>query len=88
MSEGQSRDVTTRRRGVRQEIESVSKRRPWTSMTSGLADPGGATVFQRCFMTPQPKLPAITKALEMPRALCRTRTDDPFLTMEVLYQLS
>jgi hypothetical protein len=22
------------------------------------------------------------------RALCRTRTDDPFLTMEVLYQLS
>ena len=21
-------------------------------------------------------------------ALCRTRTDDPFLTMEVLYQLS
>jgi hypothetical protein len=23
-----------------------------------------------------------------PRALCRTRTDDPFLTMEVLYQLS
>ena len=23
-----------------------------------------------------------------PRALCRTRTGDPFLTMEVLYQLS
>jgi hypothetical protein len=23
-----------------------------------------------------------------PKALCRTRTDDPFLTMEVLYQLS
>ena len=23
-----------------------------------------------------------------PEALCRTRTDDPFLTMEVLYQLS
>ena len=22
------------------------------------------------------------------QALCRTRTDDPFLTMEVLYQLS
>jgi hypothetical protein len=22
------------------------------------------------------------------KALCRTRTDDPFLTMEVLYQLS
>jgi hypothetical protein len=25
---------------------------------------------------------------EGPKALCRTRTDDPFLTMEVLYQLS
>jgi hypothetical protein len=31
---------------------------------------------------------AITNALEIPEALCRTRTDDPFLTMEVLYQLS
>ena len=29
-----------------------------------------------------------TKPLEIRRALCRTRTDDPFLTMEVLYQLS
>jgi hypothetical protein len=29
-----------------------------------------------------------TKALGTPEALCRTRTDDPFLTMEVLYQLS
>jgi hypothetical protein len=28
------------------------------------------------------------KALVMRQALCRTRTDDPFLTMEVLYQLS
>jgi hypothetical protein len=29
------------------------------------------------------------KPLETRRkALCRTRTDDPFLTMEVLYQLS
>ena len=26
--------------------------------------------------------------LEIVEALCRTRTDDPFLTMEVLYQLS
>ena len=25
---------------------------------------------------------------ELQQALCRTRTDDPFLTMEVLYQLS
>ena len=25
---------------------------------------------------------------QSPEALCRTRTDDPFLTMEVLYQLS
>ena len=32
---------------------------------------------------------ATTKPLEIPmKALCRTRTDDPFLTMEVLYQLS
>ena len=28
------------------------------------------------------------RALSEKRALCRTRTDDPFLTMEVLYQLS
>jgi hypothetical protein len=28
------------------------------------------------------------KSLEILRALCRTRTGDPFLTMEVLYQLS
>jgi hypothetical protein len=27
-------------------------------------------------------------ARRSPQALCRTRTDDPFLTMEVLYQLS
>jgi hypothetical protein len=26
--------------------------------------------------------------LQTEEALCRTRTDDPFLTMEVLYQLS
>ena len=36
--------------------------------------------------------PPITAAPKNPRiagkALCRTRTDDPFLTMEVLYQLS
>jgi hypothetical protein len=35
---------------------------------------------------------AITSVPTNPRiagkALCRTRTDDPFLTMEVLYQLS
>jgi hypothetical protein len=45
-------------------------------------------VFHRCFMAPPPKPLAMTKALEMREALCRTRTDDPFLTMEVLYQLS
>ncbi|MEN3284953.1 MAG: hypothetical protein V7607_6093 [Solirubrobacteraceae bacterium] len=28
------------------------------------------------------------KPLQTAEALCRTRTDDPFLTMEVLYQLS
>ena len=39
-------------------------------------------------------LPAIIEALtpaiflHLSEALCRTRTDDPFLTMEVLYQLS
>jgi hypothetical protein len=48
----------------------------------------GASVFHRGFMTPRPTPLAITKALEIPEALCRTRTDDPFLTMEVLYQLS
>ena len=35
--------------------------------------------------------PSTTKALHagpFRRALCRTRTGDPFLTMEVLYQLS
>ena len=33
--------------------------------------------------------PPDAKSLETSRkALCRTRTDDPFLTMEVLYQLS
>jgi hypothetical protein len=30
--------------------------------------------------------PALSR--EQKQALCRTRTDDPFLTMEVLYQLS
>jgi len=39
-------------------------------------------------MAPPPKPLAMTKALETRKALCRTRTDDPFLTMEVLYQLS
>jgi hypothetical protein len=28
------------------------------------------------------------KVLQSGRALCRTRTDDPLLTMEVLYRLS
>jgi hypothetical protein len=45
-------------------------------------------VFQRCFTAPRRKPLALTTALEIPEALCRTRTDDPFLTMEVLYQLS
>jgi hypothetical protein len=35
----------------------------------------------------RPNLPP-TKSLQIRGALCRTRTDDPFLTMEVLYQLS
>jgi hypothetical protein len=56
--------------------------------SSGLAVLAGASVFHRCFMAPPPNPLAITKALEMREALCRTRTDDPFLTMEVLYQLS
>jgi hypothetical protein len=32
--------------------------------------------------------PITRRAALLTRALCRTRTDDPFLTMEVLYQLS
>jgi hypothetical protein len=32
------------------------------------------------------KKPAVSSGFV--RALCRTRTGDPFLTMEVLYQLS
>ncbi len=30
----------------------------------------------------------VRKSLQIRRALYRTRTDDPFLTMEVLYHLS
>jgi hypothetical protein len=55
---------------------------------SGVAVSGDASVFQRCFTAPRTKRLALMKALEIPEALCRTRTDDPFLTMEVLYQLS
>ncbi len=36
-------------------------------------------------LTPAPGTQTPWKSIE---ALCRTRTDDPFLTMEVLYQLS
>ena len=39
--------------------------------------------------TPSQLLKQETRALaRVPKALCRTRTDDPFLTMEVLYRLS
>jgi hypothetical protein len=34
------------------------------------------------------ELVAAANCLPLGEALCRTRTDDPFLTMEVLYQLS
>jgi hypothetical protein len=36
--------------------------------------------------SPKPRNPR--QQMRSARALCRTRTDDPFLTMEVLYQLS
>jgi hypothetical protein len=38
-------------------------------------------------MTAEPE-PTINTLQMAAKALCRTRTDDPFLTMEVLYQLS
>ena len=37
---------------------------------------------------PHPGLEEYIAASAVARALCRTRTGDPFLTMEVLYQLS
>jgi hypothetical protein len=66
----------------------VPRRRAPQPRSSGLAVLVGASVFHRCFMTPRSRPLAMAKALEIPQALCRTRTDDPFLTMEVLYQLS
>jgi hypothetical protein len=36
----------------------------------------------------EPAVPEIAETLHLQQALYRTRTDDPFLTMEVLYQLS
>jgi hypothetical protein len=51
----------------------ASKKFPWSGPEH--SDPTG----------PAPE-PRIYRRFE--RALCRTRTDDPFLTMEVLYQLS
>jgi hypothetical protein len=45
-------------------------------------------VCRRCSMAQRPKGPAKKEPLEIAEALCRTRTGDPFLTMEVLYQLS
>jgi hypothetical protein len=43
-----------------------------------------SAVFQEI----RPNPPPIRKNLQRREALCRTRTGDPFLTMEVLYQLS
>jgi hypothetical protein len=50
------------------------------------------TVFRRCSATgpstPEPGRRRVRIGGDCAEALYRTRTDDPFLTMEVLYQLS
>lgn len=38
--------------------------------------------------TTSPETREVPAMQGLAQALCRTRTDDPFLTMEVLYQLS
>jgi hypothetical protein len=61
---------------------------PTTPLSADHAPPGRPHKAPDHFLLCPPNSKKEPVSRQKKRALCRTRTDDPFLTMEVLYQLS